>query len=61
MTMIWNGKIGDESGCVGVCMYACMHACMHGHMYIISHSSQWSMTGVTKAVVYTILSMGWCI
>ena len=27
----------------------------------ISHSSQCSMTGVTKAVVCAILSVGWCI
>ena len=26
-----------------------------------SHSSQWSTTGVTKAEVCAILSMGWCI
>ena len=27
----------------------------------LSHSSQCSMTGVTKAVVCAILSVGWCI
>ena len=27
----------------------------------ISHSSQCSMTGVSKAVVCAILSVGWCI
>ena len=27
----------------------------------ISHSSQYSMTGLTKAVVCAILSLGWCI
>ena len=29
--------------------------------WAISHSSQWPMTGVTKAVVCVILSMGLCI
>ena len=27
----------------------------------VSRSSQYTTTGVTKAVVYTILSVGWCI
>ena len=29
--------------------------------WAISHSSQCSITGVTKAVVCAILSVGWCI
>ena len=29
--------------------------------YTISHSSQCSTTGLTKAVVCAILSVGWCI
>ena len=36
-----------------------------GHLidrsWAISHSSQCSTTGVTKAVVCAILSVGWCI
>ena len=32
-----------------------------GPIELFSHSSQCSTTGVTKAVVCAILSVGWCI
>ena len=63
--------------CMFVCIYICMYVCVYmGRMYgamgrridpsgvdPLSYSccSQYSTTGVTKAVVCAILSVGWCI
>ena len=42
-------------------MYQSMDGLMNECMVAISRSSQCSTTGVTKAVVCVILSLGWCI
>ena len=39
----------------------CRALCQVHQTYFISRSSQCSTTGVTKAVVCAILSVGWCI
>ena len=58
--------------CVCVCTYVCTCICVCARAFNvkslaqsskknISRSSQCSTTGVTKAVVCVILSVGWCI
>ena len=44
-----------------VYMYVCMYVCIYVCMYDIFRSNQWSTTGLSKAVVCTVLSMEKCI
>ena len=54
-----NNNNNNNNVCVCVCVVC---VCVYIYIYIyISRSSQCSTTGVTKAVVCAILSVGWCI